>query len=322
MEELCSRCKGIDFDDLFDNTDYLGIPFEGQHKVDLGSYAHIEISPTCVFCKLLVQMCKPQWVSQCEHEHEHQKVQYHIRRFCARKIYLSPDEHLFLKHGAGISLNYDASPVIALLSTECDPEYTPIYGYNFVGFIGRSKAGLREPSNRLEIREVRSNEINFVTIRAWIDFCKKYHEEECNSENHHQRDLKLIDCETGKVINAPENISYIALSYVWGQPSLTPHILVNETLPQRLPQTIEDSINAVKELGYRYLWIDKYCINQNDEAEKRRNIAQMDLVYSNADITFMAVAGSNPFFGRRGWAALIETLSLWQESETMFLFPR
>ncbi|KAK0709844.1 hypothetical protein B0T26DRAFT_805474 [Lasiosphaeria miniovina] len=34
-------------------------------------------------------------------------------------------------------------------------------------------------------------------------------------------------------------------------------------------------------LGYRYLWIDMFCVNQNDERDKAQQVGNMDLIYKS-----------------------------------------
>lgn len=70
-------------------------------------------------------------------------------------------------------------------------------------------------------------------------------------------------------------------------------------LPHSLPPTIEDSITMVKELGLRYLWIDRYCIPQDGET-KHDQIQGMNLVYKNAELTIIALAGRDPSYGLPG----------------------
>ena len=64
--------------------------------------------------------------------------------------------------------------------------------------------------------------------------------------------MKVIDCAERRVVPAPLDCVYIALSYVWGTNQACP------SFDEKLPQTIEDSITTVLYLGYRYLWVDRY----------------------------------------------------------------
>jgi hypothetical protein len=49
--------------------------------------------------------------------------------------------------------------------------------------------------------------------------------------------------------------------------------------PPRVPQTVEDAISVVKELGEQFLWVDAYCIDQNDPAEREHMISNMHHIY-------------------------------------------
>jgi hypothetical protein len=70
--------------------------------------------------------------------------------------------------------------------------------------------------------------------------------------------LKLIDCEQRKLVIASGNEAYVTLSYVWGAEPMSD--FSTERL-HSLPQTIEDAIVVTLAMGYRYLWVDKYCID-------------------------------------------------------------
>ena len=37
--------------------------------------------------------------------------------------------------------------------------------------------------------------------------------------------------------------------------------------PDTTPRVITDAMTATVELGWQYLWVDRYCIDQNDEAK-------------------------------------------------------
>lgn len=85
--------------------------------------------------------------------------------------------------------------------------------------------------------------------------------------------------------------------YVWGG-STSSEFTVE--LPSKLPDTIEDAIAITRALELRYLWIDRYCIDQFNSAEKKEQVDQMDLVYSRAYLTAIAAAGEDPSYGLPG----------------------
>jgi hypothetical protein len=70
-----------------------------------------------------------------------------------------------------------------------------------------------------------------------------------------------------------------------------------------LPLTVEDAITVTKAIGFQYLWVDQYCIDQGDEKEKQRQIQQMDLIYKCADLTIIAAAGDGRNYGLPGVSA-------------------
>jgi hypothetical protein len=150
------------------------------------------------------------------------------------------------------------------------------------------------------VRLLQPDSINFGIIKEWVQCCRSSHSSPCEIENpQHVPYLKLIDCESRRIVEAKTTgASYVCLSYVWGQ------ILNGESyhgiLPQGLPTTIEDSITATLKLGFRYLWVDRYCINQQDNVEVFHQIRMMDRIYQNAEVTVIAAAGKDPSYGLPG----------------------
>lgn len=71
-------------------------------------------------------------------------------------------------------------------------------------------------------------------------------------------------------------------------------------LKDPLTRTIEDAFQVTKELGYQYLWVDRYCITQHDSVHKSSQVRQMDVIYSQAALTLVAAAGHNPHYGLSG----------------------
>lgn len=84
--------------------------------------------------------------------------------------------------------------------------------------------------------------------------------------------------------------SYEALSYVWGDGSVTEQISVNGQLlpvPINLAAALRQFSNEDRMLREHFtsancLWVDAICINQNDIAEKGQQIAIMGDIYRNA----------------------------------------
>lgn len=57
--------------------------------------------------------------------------------------------------------------------------------------------------------------------------------------------------------------------------------------------TIIDAIEVALSLEIRYLWVDRLCIIQDNEEEKKAQIEQMDRIYGNAVVTIVAATSAN-----------------------------
>lgn len=116
------------------------------------------------------------------------------------------------------------------------------------------------------------------TIQKWLGVCMHYHSE-CRPghDSDFERDLRqtgffgVIDVETMRFTPLPHGAQYVALSYQWGPKDdtrytttvttvlnimtgngLTPHLA-------SLPLTIQEAINLVRALEFKYLWVDSIC---------------------------------------------------------------
>ncbi|KAN0108859.1 HET domain containing protein [Hyaloscypha variabilis] len=117
--------------------------------------------------------------------------------------------------------------------------------------------------------------------------------------------LLLIDCVSRQVVTAPYPCRYLALSYVWGKQKARAFNIGEKLLS--LPQTIEDAMIVTSKLDFQYLWVDMYCIKQDDQNHVGDQIRHMDLVYRRAQATIIAAAGDNPDFGLPGVSSSRQT---------------
>jgi hypothetical protein len=94
--------------------------------------------------------------------------------------------------------------------------------------------------------------------------------------------------------NSMEPAPYAALSYCWGGPQ--PITTTNASYPrhsliinkQVLPLSVRDAVLLTEKIGIKYLWIDAFCIFQDDQTDKNWEIVQMPLIYSQATVTIVA----------------------------------
>ncbi|KAI1373954.1 hypothetical protein F4677DRAFT_184680 [Hypoxylon crocopeplum] len=64
-----------------------------------------------------------------------------------------------------------------------------------------------------------------------------------------------------------------------------------------IPRTILDTIQLVRDIGFRFLWIDSLCILQDDDGDKLQHLPHMDSIYRCASLVIIAAAGHGPPWG-------------------------
>jgi hypothetical protein len=136
-------------------------------------------------------------------------------------------------------------------------------------------------------------------VRNWINICRSDHSHICGARLQKvPSSLRVIDCVGRSLCTLPLDAPYVCLSYVWGN-------IPAEQMPSAdslpiLPKLIEDSIDVAVRIGIPFLWVDRYCIDQNNMAEKHDLIQNMDKVYRGAALTIVAVSGHSPHDGLPG----------------------
>jgi hypothetical protein len=174
----------------------------------------------------------------------------------------------------------------------------------------------RWPSKETSVpyRYLSTDSVNIELLKSWITGCRTEHVNSCAEPNPDilssiaaSSGFKLIDCVTRSVVTAPKIFEYVALSYIWGK-TLTPYVNdkslrgpLEDKLPSCLPNTIEDAMKITINLGFRYLWVDKYCINQDPNCiDLQTQLGAMDLIYHAAAVTIIAAAGDDSDSGLPG----------------------
>lgn len=154
---------------------------------------------------------------------------------------------------------------------------------------------------RLLSRE--SFDLSFMT--NCLKHCQDHHGRKCNHQDHRVlKGLRVIDCESRTIVKASSDYEYVALSYVWGNSGSAEPVNWADTadaipLPG-CPKTITDAMAVTLKLNMKYLWVDRYCINQSDETDRHSQISRMDLVCARAFACIIAAAGEGPDHGLPG----------------------
>ncbi|KAI4869647.1 HET-domain-containing protein [Hypoxylon rubiginosum] len=204
-------------------------------------------------------------------------------------------------------------------------EYTKEDSISIVAMMGNSDSGsfwsnelrLLSPSCRaptLRGRLVDPNWINYSLPRRWKSRCDKTHT--CSSTHNigrlvAERPLWVVDTWLQCIIPCSPSITYVALSYVWGDTLnfmtieenvdhlQKPSSLAEGNTNPPISMTIRHAMSFIQKLGERYLWVDTLCIVQ-DNTQKSVEIAKMAAIFANASITIIASDGDDANSGLRG----------------------
>ncbi len=127
------------------------------------------------------------------------------------------------------------------------------------------------------------------------------HHDTCLKPKKTRLPTRVIDCqaptESRLVLTADLEdgfVPYVALSYVWGKDSTHCTRLANYEAYQAkielgiIPQTIRDAITVTHGLGMRYIWVDAFCIIQDSDEDKVKELVKMGDIYRDAYFTIMA----------------------------------
>jgi hypothetical protein len=145
---------------------------------------------------------------------------------------------------------FSIGPVSYLKNSLIFNLYISHYYHGTIGLI-RNKTG----RDILGPRILDPGRIDYNILRKWLRACQGSHPTMCQPQDTGYASLFLvIDCESVEVVAPPPNCKFVALSYVWGHSPPIAEI----GMGVRFPPTIQDSMVVTLELGYRYLWVDRY----------------------------------------------------------------
>jgi hypothetical protein len=230
--DLCQRCAGIDWPRLLSHDAVSCCETKSNVRVFPTIPVRIEefAISSCSLCRLLAF-----------EENFDGDVSLYLEMYCSCKVdppyhnerYNNPARH---------------SLVLDLMAYNGDHKYVSKRHY----------FSLRQPLDAVSDSSVRKPDpgvIDYGILRHNVALCRHQHDTTCGrTHNSPIPGLRVIDCNTGKVIAAPEDsaFGYTALSYVWGNTQ------TSEKDDSGLPATIRDAITVTLEMGIGYLWVDQY----------------------------------------------------------------
>ena len=205
--------------------------------------------------------------------------------------------------------NYDSSRArTRRICLHWEPE---IFRKSFIVLVGSETL----PPNFLG-RRVENGPCSPKLMRDWLNACCEKHPR-CRTAPDERFDLMInqaffgvIDVWDMRLVRLPPGAPYIALSYPWGGVDQYKSLLHNvrklqaprgiEKVWSSLPRTLQNTIDLVRDLGERYLWVDSLCIVQDSNKSWELNASVMDLVYGHALVTVCAADGDKPTTGLHG----------------------
>lgn len=289
---LCSRCSSVDVDSLFVK---LKPPYEAIKLMSLGKLGVEAELSSCSLCRLFYAVRIQ--------DDDHPSVDDYALYVTAAPRPYGPWDGSVL---AVVQETIDATKHLGSLAQWSKEEWT---SQQFIACSNESYTDRHAWS--LPVRSIDSQSIDFDnSIRRWVQDCDQQHKccRPVGSSASSLKGMKLIDCELRQIVPALSSYKYSALSYVWGtSKSGDEGQCIHNLLPTTLPRTIEDAMSVTKALGLRHIWIDRYCIDQENSVEKQSQIQQMDLIYQHAFVTIVAAAGTDPSFGLPGVGATSRT---------------
>lgn len=198
--------------------------------------------------------------------------------------------------------------------------------------------------------------VDYAHVRALLARCERAHMPAVSSDVEVEDaevvdppldlvlpELLVIDCGSERLVRAGAGCRFAALSYVWGRSrdegqhkgddddddeEQFQFDLGKRSRP--LPRTVLDAMHVVRELGLRFLWVDRYCIQDSDGDDvaapggrKHHTIENMDAIYRGAALTIVAASGAHSEHGLPGSRRIHRRLGTYSldesSSETCYL---
>lgn len=270
-ESICKTCHKIDFGYLLRNP-----KLHHEDSIWSHDYYSVRYSTGCKLCNLLFQGTSSHDLGKIFElnsfaDHEMDDVELKIRNqtaFCPVNLIPLPVDNFR-------SLN---DPVFCRLASEV--------------------------SQNVKCAQLVQKIWDYDKARLWLEVCLRCHGPACKPDSLAIPAMNLIDCENMVIVTAAPEMPWLALSYVWGVNQQTENPVgyrAGSSLSLvEIPRTIRDAIFVTLQLGYRFLWVDEYCIDQNDEIHRKDQIGKMDRIYRGANLTIVAAAGIDKMCGLPG----------------------
>jgi hypothetical protein len=255
---LCSRCRKLKLEELF--NDYpLPAFWPSQRRADLGQLEGNDYDPRCASCQLFRSNIGDGGFPQDS---------YYLHKVPWENM--DGTQHRLIDYGEPTQQR-----AVFYVSSEWEAAHDPTISYLVRDSVDGSPQRVCQ----------RGDQIDFSLVNSWITQCLEKHTM-CKSARIMPSTLSLmaINCDTGTVEAIDHDVEYAALSYVWGRQEEAKMSASPNRSARGAPKVILDAMKATTALGFRYLWVDRYCISSSGN-DQHKQIANMDAVYSDAQVT-------------------------------------
>ncbi|RFN44606.1 het-domain-containing protein [Fusarium flagelliforme] len=296
--KLCSNCKAVDFDAILSldqgslKSGY-DVPIPNGRKVaDLVGNPNTWSSAACPLCRLYAFT-----TLNAKHGSDVDNTSYSLVVRSTAKMLENKDTFTGEVRMADVA----TIPQVIL-----QVFHEPINMFNPCLYVADYYLFDQDPLDPKENTVIKTqphvNELGYINasiLKSFLDYCWEHHTDSLICGTDHQPQgfglplFKVIDVESLCIVDAGQDPTYTALSYRWGDEAYDPSRQPFDDKGQlrdasALPLMISDALKVTKDLGFRYCWVDRYCIPQNDPQAMEVQFGQMDLTYRSAAVTIIA----------------------------------
>ncbi|RYP22912.1 hypothetical protein DL765_001370 [Monosporascus sp. GIB2] len=299
---ICDQCRKVDYSKVIDNAMEDKAPW---HLVAKRQGLHRD----CALCTLFAETILPGTYDEIPYDSP-----WMLRAFRLKYMTVNNQDSYY----------FEGIPRAALYAGDSErdcfqyknDERTERRGLLFIARTGdlRDYAAIAQ-AQQLPRTQFTPVEYDPALVRRWIELSSEDQDESSELEGSVQREgrhdyplkssepvehMKVIDCQTFEIVERTSEMEYLALSYVWrlANDDMVPlgGCAVEESstgnlLPSEIPRVIHNAMTVARDLGYRYIWVDQFCIDQKAlEEHKKDQISKMDLIYSSAELTIIAAS--------------------------------
>ena len=320
-DELCAACADVDLFALFTGPRYY--PGEGHHsgvRVPVGTLEEVKKNDRCPLCRLIKHDLygsedgtNHPWKYPIDDEPEPNPFNIRCFLYPIRVDYTEDTKYLSAETRDMLATRVEVR--LQAVPSCSEEEATAIRRHaRGPGILLLSPESVDPARPLLNGFRATTVEKSLPLLSTWLDTCHREHGESCHLESTvasalEPTQIRVIDVDQRKLVDHDiADVTYAALSYVWGQgrrqhSTLADGLLVGEDeaayLPLSSPKIVEDALLVCKALSIPYLWVDLYCLHQKDAGRKAAEIKAMGSIYRRAHITL--VAGSPGKSDHRAW---------------------